>query len=223
MKTACVFSISLFPPAYMIERIRRSDIVIIVSDRIVDDKNRVNRCMIRTAMDRFWTLTIPVVQQYLPADETEIDKTIEWHDKMMKDVSRGYMGLAHANVAQNLAKHCFDGCNSQALIDWLLLSFLRTLDLAGFGNKLVHRGDSHQRRRYSNDSEFLLNMCLETEADRLIVGRTQKINLNQRLFQRNQVELDLQNWYGNKFINSRDSILDIVARYGTNEIDGLFT
>lgn len=222
MKTACVFSISLFPPAYMMERIRRSDVVIIVSDRIVDDKNRVNRCMIRTAMDRFWTLSIPVAREFLPADETEIDQTIEWHDKMLKDVARGYMGLAHADVAHNLVKHCFDGCTSKALIDWLLFSFLRTLDLIGMGNKIIHRGDSHQRNRYSNESEFFLNMCLETEVDRLIVGRTQKVNLNQRLFQRNQVELDMQNWYGTKFLNARDSILDIVARYGTKEIDGLF-
>jgi hypothetical protein len=159
-------------------------------------------------------LGIPVVQEYLPADETEIDKTIEWLEKMLKDVSRGYMGLSHADVAHNLVKHCFDGCTSNALIDWLLLSFLRTLELIGMGQKTVHRGDSHQRARYSNDSEFLLNLCLETEVDRLIVGRTQKVNLNQRLFSRNQVELDMQNWYGNSRVNARDSILDIVARYG---------
>jgi hypothetical protein len=207
----------------MAQRLNRSDVIIILSDRIVDDKNRVNRCMIRTAMDRFWTLGIPVVQEYLPADETEIDKTIEWHDKMLKDVSRGYMGLSHADMAHNLVKHCFDGCKNEWLIDWLLTSFLRTLDVIGMSNKIVHRGDSRQRRRYSNESEFLLNLCLETEVDRLIVGRTQKINLNQRLFQRNQVELDLQNWYGNKSVNARDSILDIIARYGTSDIPGLLT
>lgn len=206
----------------MIERIRRSDIIIIVSDRPVDDKNRVNRCMIRTSLDRMWTLTIPVKEEHLPADKTEIDTATEWKEKILKDVARGYNGLKYADVAHSFVKRCFDGCKSQNLIDWLLLSFLNTLDLIGWPNKIVIRGDSLQRKRYENESAFLLNLCLEAEADRLIVGRNQKLNLNQRLFQRNQVALDLQQWYGTKYVNARDSILDIVARYGPKEIDSLF-
>lgn len=222
MKTACVFSLSLFPPAYMLERIRRSDVIIILSDRCVDDKNRVNRCMIRTALDKMWTIMLPVVEEHFPADETRIDNTLPWHDKMLKDVARGYAGLKYGDTVHNFVQHCFDGCHSEWLLDWLLLCFINTLELVHWQHKIVHRGDSRQRRRYSNDSEFLLNMCLETEADRLIVGRNQKVNLNQRLFQRNQVELDLQSWYGTKSVNPRDSVLDIVARYGTTEIDKLF-
>lgn len=205
----------------MIERIKRSDIIIIVSDTPVNERNRVNRCMIRTAMDRMWTLTIPVVTEQLPADETKIDQNIPWHEKMLKDVMRGYHGLKYGDAAHNFVKHCFDGCNSDQLIDWLLLSFLNTLELVGWGKKEVIRGDSHQRNRYGNESDFLLNLCLEKEADRLIVGRTQKFNLNQRLFQRNQVELDMQNWFGTSKMNARDSVLDIVARHGT-DIDALF-
>ena len=203
-------------------RVMNSDVILILSDRTVNDKNHVNRSMIRTATDRYWSLTVPVETEGLPADESRVDTKMPWKHKLFSDTTRAYTGLNHLDEVQHFTKHCFDGVEGDALVDWLLAAFVATMKMLKWDRKQIFRGDTLQRRRYSNESEFLLNLALESESDRLIVGRTQKVNLNQRLFQRNQVDLELQNWYGNKKINSRDSILDMIARYGAEGVEALF-
>lgn len=214
MKIATVFHLALFPPSYLFERISRADVVLTLSDKIVDEKNHVNRCMIRTGMDRMWNLTIPIDQKGVPADECRVVDSIAWREKIRKDVARAYAGLKYVDMAAALVRDAFPDGHSEWLVDHLLQSFTMALHRIGWDKEIL-RGDSRQRRRYTNDDDYLLNLVLEAEADVLILGHTQKTNLNQRLFKKNGIELLTQDWYGSNFITARDSILDMVARHGT--------
>lgn len=220
-KTATVFHLALFPSSYLFERISRADVILTLSDKIVDDKNHVNRCLIRTAMDRMWNLMIPIDQKGVPADECKAVDTIAWREKIRKDVQRAYVGLKHSDAAISVVREAFPDGQSEWLVDHLLHSFSTVLSRIGWEKEIL-RGDSLQRRRYSSEDEYLLNLCLEAEVGALIVGHRQKSNLNQRLFRKNDIELVVQDWYGSNFITARDSILDMIARHGTEELSKKF-
>lgn len=217
MKIATVFHLALFPPSYLFERISRADVILTLSDKIVDEKNHVNRCLIRTALDKMWSLTIPIEGKGSPADECTVPEISPWRIKMRKDVQRAYTGLTFHNEAIDVMNHAFPEGQSDWLVDHLLHSFVTVLDKIQWKKDII-RGDSRQRRRYNNDDEYLLNLCLEADADALIVGHTQKTNLNQRLFKKNNIELLVQDWYGSNYITPRDSILDMIARHGTQDL-----
>jgi hypothetical protein len=216
-KTATVFHLALFPSSYLFERISRADVILTLSDKIVDDKNHVNRCLIRTAMDRMWNLMIPIDQKGVPADECKVVDTIAWREKIRKDVQRAYTGLKFSDVALSVVREAFPEGQSEWLVDHLLHSFTTVLNRIDWKKEIL-RGDSLQRRRYSTEDEYLLNLCLEAEVGALIVGHRQKSNLNQRLFRKNDIELVVQDWYGSNFITARDSILDMIARHGTEDL-----
>lgn len=217
-KIATVFHLALFPPSYLFERIARADVVLTLSDKIVDEKNHVNRCLIRTSVDRMWSLTVPIAEKGIPADECRVVNTIQWKEKIRHDVYRAYVGLTHAGVAQQLVRDSFPDWQPEFLVDHLLHSFTTVLHRIGWKKEIL-RGDSRQRRRYTNDDDYLLNLALEAEADALIIGHTQKTNLNQRLFRKNGIELLTQDWYGSAFANARDSILDVIARNGAENVE----
>lgn len=216
-KIATVFHLALFPPSYLFERISRANVILTLSDKVVDEKNHVNRCMIRTVMERMWHLTIPINAKGIPADECRVVETLEWRKKMRSDVMRGYTGLKFSQTALEIVAEAFPEGQSEWLVDHLLHSFLVVLKKIAWEKEII-RGDTLQRRRYSNDDDYLLNLCLEAEADALIVGHTQKQNLNQRMFRKNGIELLTQDWYGSNYITARDSILDMIARHGPDDL-----
>jgi len=189
----------------------------------VDYRHRVNICGIRTALDRIWRLTIPVTQENLIADISMVDNKIPWRDQMCDDVKRAYVGLPGADAARSLVRNSFKGVRSDGwLVDYLFNAFLLSLEQIHWKPRDVFRGDSHQRARYKNESEYILNLCLEAEIDRLIVGYRQRHRLGIKLFESNGVRLEVQEWEETQAMQSRDSILDVIARHGTENIEALF-
>ena len=218
MRTATVFSLSLFPKAFLLNRVCRADVILVLTDTILDDWNHVNRCTIRTAGESFKKLTIPVTRINLPIDEARVENPRGWSSQFTRDVRKGYRGLRRAAEVEQLANTCIGQIESPWLTDYLMTAFLKTIDALGLQRKTIVRGSSEYRHRFPNDSEYFLDTCIEHDCDRLIVGHHQLSRLHQRLFRRNDVELVPQKWDGSKEIPAHDSILDILARLPLDEI-----
>jgi hypothetical protein len=220
-----VFSLALFPQMYIMERVRRSEVVIILSDPIINEKSPLNRCTIRTAVDKMWHLTVPVASNSgLAADKCGVPLTDAWRRHIIREVTRGYGGLLHLPDAVDLVEKCLAEAGSDKqewLVDVLMTSFIRLLDELKW-EKEVFRGDSLQRRRYGSDSEFLLNLALEAELDSLTVGNRQKQDLNQKLFRKNGIGLAAQQWQRPTGMGAHDCILDVVARNGLAKAKAMF-
>src|SRR6266571_3261786 len=127
MKIATVFNLCLFPPSYLLERISRADVILTLSDKAIDERNHVNRCPIRTAIDRVWSLTIPIDQKGVPADECQVVDQIPWRSKLYKDVQRAYAGLKFSDTAVELVRAAIPQQQSEWLVDHLMHSFLTVL------------------------------------------------------------------------------------------------
>lgn len=222
MKTGCVFSLSLLPQMYMMERISRSETVLVPSHHVVGQQNPINKCKIRTATDRIWALTVPLVEENLPADKSRVAPMLSWRKYILKDVAKAYNGLLFASEAQGMVERCIAKENSPWLVDVLLDGFMNILKELGWEREII-RGDSLQRRRYKDESEFLLNLALEADLDCLIVGHHQmRYQLDRRLFQRNGVGLSTQFWQRPAILGETDSFLDAVARVGVAQAKAMF-
>lgn len=216
MKSGCVLSLSLLPQQYMMERINRSETVIVLSNAVVGEFNPVNKHRIRTAIDHIWALTIPLVRENLPADKCEVMPGAAWRRFILNDVSKAYGGLLHSRQALELADKCLPKVRHPWLVDILMHTFINLLEELHWDKEII-RGDSLQRRRYKDESEFLLNLALEREVDVLIVGYKQMKSLDQRLFRKNSVKLVEQHWQRPKNLGKTDSFLDVVARMGIDQ------
>lgn len=203
---------------YIVQRIFHSDVVILFSNGVVDQKTQTNKCRIRTALDQIWQLKIPVQKMGLPTDETQIDNDVPWRDRIINDVRRGYRGLPFAKRAEELARRSFTDAQDDWFVNALMNSMTATLEFMDWGKKDIIRGSTLQRRRYNDESEFVLNLCLEAGVDKLYGGSRMLRELRPRLFKENQVELEVQRWDGTQQINALDSALDLISRYDLSEI-----
>jgi hypothetical protein len=217
LKIGCVFSLALFPQLYMMQRVRHSDAVLIVSDSPVNDYRPLNKCALRTLTDRRAHLTIPITSpDGTPADQCTIPPHDEWKKQAIKVVTQAYGGLRYADEVIDLVDKCLKDdseTRSPWLVDVLLGGFVRMLDELRW-DKQVLRGDTLQRHRYRDNSEFLLNLALEAEIDMLIVGGRQFDAINQKLFRKCGVELRAQHWNPPRGLGKTDCFLDAVARFG---------
>jgi hypothetical protein len=207
---------------YILERILRSDAIIIFSDEIVDLKSQIHCCRLRTSLDKIWKMEIPVVEKGLPADDTLIDNDIPWRPRIVSDVKRGYNGLKYSSVVEDLVKRCFNDLPDSKLVNALIGSFIELLKLMGWSDKQIIIGSTLQRRRYANDSQFLLNLCAEAEVQKLYGGYRQFQQLDRKIFHDNDIEIVHQQWTDAYKLNARDSALDMLARYASSQISELF-
>lgn len=217
-KTAAVFSLALFPQLYLFQRVSQADAVIVLTDRHLDDRNHVNRCMIRTAVDSFRKIKIPVNQRNRPADQVDVAKKSTWVQDIENDVRRSYRGLLYRKTAMQLLQNTIQTPDSPWLTDYLMEGFLGVLQVMGWEKKIVLRGDTLQRRRYGTESEYILDMCGMLDCRNILMGRSQLINSHRALFRRVGVEIIMQRWNESKEFPSRDSILDALARHPVEKI-----
>jgi hypothetical protein len=134
-------------------------------------------------------------------------------------VRRSYRGLPYQVQVEQMVSGAVERCHSPWLVDVLMLFFLSTLEKLNWNKKVIFRGPSVQRRCHPTESEFLLDLCIESGCDRLLLGRGQQMNLHQKMFRRNEIGLMSQRWEGSKYLPPRDSILDLMARYSTEDIN----
>lgn len=224
MKTATILSATLWPKMYHMERILRADTVIVRSDGLVNDDCRPYRCAVRPTFGKRSYVSMRLKRGYMPADLCRVAPQIHWRKKMAEDLRRAYMGLLHADLAQSIAHQGFDAVpqSSDWLVDYLMASLAAVLKELGWGEKEIIRGSTHQMVRYRNESEYVLNLCLEANADMLIIGASDWRRLNWKMFTENGVAARVQEYRGTPQLSSLDSILDVVARHGTSNIEGLF-
>lgn len=218
LKTATCFSLALFPQMFLLHRVKRADVIIVLTDKNIDETNHVNRCVIRTAMESYRSLTMPVLSIGLPVDRAVVPDRRTWGAQFARDIRRAYRGLVNTEEMEALVAETLSRVNSPWLTDYLMEMFVVVLERLGFGDKKVVRGSSGHRRRYPNESEYILDMCIEHDCDKVIVGRGQQLAMQQRLFRRNDLSILTQKWEGSKELPPRDSVLDVMARLPIEEI-----
>ena len=215
-RTATVFSLALFPPVFLFERVLNSDVVFVLSDRRLDDKNHANQCFLRSVAGCTWKIEIPVSEKGMPIDRVGVPERSNWFPQMQKEVRRSYSGLPLASAATELVSQLLPPFPSPWLADYLMHPFVMTLEYLGWGKKIV-RGDTVQRNRFATDCDYLLDLCRENRCQRFIVGTGPEINCK-GLFHKAGVTVRPQHWDGSRTLRGRDSILDAVARFSVADI-----
>jgi len=200
---------------FLFERVLNSDVVFVLSDRRLDDKNHANQCVLRSAAGAPRRVEIPVHRKGVPIDEVDVPEPSTWFPKMQQEVRRTYGGLPMASAATELVSQLLPPYASPWLTDYLMHPFVKTLEWLGWEKEIV-RGASVERHRYVVDSEYLLDLCLQNNCKRLIVGTGSE--MNRPLFRREGVNIIRQQWQGSAALPVRDSILDAVARLSAADI-----
>jgi hypothetical protein len=215
-RTATVFSLALFPQVFLFERVLNSDVVFVLSDRRLDDRNHANQCFLRSAAGGTRKIEIPVRNKRVPIDEVDVPEPSTWFPDMQIEVRRIYAGLPLASAASELVSQLLPPYTSPWLTDYLMHPFVMTLRWLGWEKEIV-RGATVQRGRYAEDSEYLLDLCLQNGCKHFIVGTGPEITYR-RLFRSEGVTLVSQQWKGSSTLPARDSILDAVARFPAADI-----
>jgi len=217
-RTATVFSLALFPQVFLFERALNSDVVLVLSDRWLDNENHASQCFLRSAAGGTQKIDIPVRKKGVPIDDVDVPGCSNWFPQMQKEVRRIYCGLPLALAATELVSQLLPPYTSPWLTDYLMHPFAMTLRWLGWEKEVV-RGDSRQRNRYATDCDYLLDLCLENRCQRLIVGTRPETQCRGR-FHKAGVAVVHQHWDGSRILRGRDSILDAVARFSAAEIRG---
>ena len=214
-KTATVFSLALFPPVFLFQRVVNADVVFVLSNRRLDDRSPANQCVIRSAVGGTRKIEIPVCTKGMPIDLAAVAETSTWFPKMQNDVRSAYKGLPNAPAASELLEKSMSG-TSPWLTDYLMQAFMMTFERLGWEKDIV-RGDTVQRHPYDAESEYELDLCLQNGCERFIVGTGPEIKAR-KLFRSKGVTLVSQDWNGTANLPARDSILDAVARLSAADI-----
>jgi len=217
-RTATCFSLALFPPVYLFRRVLDADVVLVLSDRHLDDKNHANQCVLRSFSGATRRIEIPVRKKGVPIDDVDVPDCSTWFPKLQEEVHGLYRGLPHASAAVELVSQLLPPYPSPSpwLVDYLMHSFVKTLEWLDWKREIV-RGASVQRQRYVVDSEYLLDLCLQNGCQRLIVGTGSGMK-DQALFRREGVNIISQQWQGSATLRAQDSILDAIARLSAADI-----
>jgi WbqC-like protein family len=213
--TATVFSLALFPQLFLFERVLNSDLVFVLTDRRLDARNHANRCVLRSASGSRRTIEIPVCQTDVPIDQVDVPDRSKWSSDLQREVRRTYGGLQLAGAACDLVFKSLSDFDSPQLTDYLMHSFVVTLERLGWKRKII-RGSSFERRVCVTDSEYLLKLCVEHNCSRLVIGRSEAAR--DSLFHRAGIRVSRQQWSGSTILPGRDSILDAVARLSAEDI-----
>ena len=215
-RTATFFSLALFPQVFLFRRMLSSDVVFALGDRWLDDKNHANQCLLRSATGGTQKIEIPVCKKGVPIDDVNVPECSTWFPEMQKEVRRIYGSLPLASAASALLSQSRPPFTSPWLIDYLMHSFVMTLNWLGWEKEIV-RGPRVRRQRYVVDSEYLLDLCLEYGCQRLMVGAGQEMKYR-TLFRSEGVSVIGQQWRGSAALPVRDSILDAAARLSPADI-----
>ena len=208
---------------FLINRMKHADVIIVLTHENLDETNHVNRCVIRTAMESYRSLTVPVVATGLPVDAVQVQDPRSWAAQFTRDVRRAYRGLHRTEEVQRLTSEILNKVQGPFLTDYLMHILVGVMAELGWNKKVIVRGSTTHRRRFPSDSEYVLDMCIEYDCDQIFVGRGQQLDMSQRIFRKNAVEIITQKWQGSKEIPGRDSILDTLARLDVDEINSQLT
>lgn len=230
LRSCTAFQLGLFSQTFLYQRISQADVIIVLTDKELSPKSfqhHAHRCTIRTAYDEYRSIWIPLSKtesKALPVDHVKIQSQgHEWQKQLLRDVRRAYNGLPYQPEIEQLIAQGLQKINSPWLVDALMNLFLGTLAKLGWQNKKVIRGDSLQRRRYKDESAFLLDLCLHAECERLILGNKQIEGLNRKLFIKNEIALSPQLWKPGPAFPFQDSIIDLMVRHPVTKIEEIFS
>ncbi len=220
MRTAVEFSLALFPQVFLFQRILQADVIFVLSSRIIDQKQHVNRCALRRADGSHYNLVIPIERLAAPApiDQTPVQDPKSWLPAMLTALDGCYRGLKFAKVAKALVHDSLENIDSPWLTDYLMSTFVATRRTLGWEHKEIVRVDSVELGTRLDESHVLVNCCGEYNCDRLIVGKAERLRLKEKLFREKKIELVTQHWCPPSLISAQDSVLDNIARYSTSEI-----
>ena len=217
-RTATAFSLALFPQLFLFERVLNADLVFVLSDRRLDDRNPANQCVLRSDFGATQRIEIPVHRRGVPIDQVEVPEPDTWFPEIEQQVARIYSGLPMASAATGLVSQMLPPNTSPWLTDYLVHPFVVTLRWLGWEKEIV-RGATEQRRCYPADAEYLLDLCLQKKCDRFIVGAGAEARYRS-LFRHGGVRIISQHWHGSADLSARDSILDAVARFSASDVRG---
>lgn len=207
----------------------QADVIILLTDKELSPKSyqhHAHRCTIRTGYDEYRSIWIPLLRQGddpKPVDLVRIqNQGHDWQKQFIRDVRRAYIGLPFQKEVEQLVVEGLQKINSPWLVDALMNLFFSTIKTLGWKNKTVILGDSLQRRRYKDESTFLLDLCMRAECEKIILGVKQIDQLNRKLFMKNEIALTPQRWHPDDTIPWKDSIIDLLARHPVAKIEELF-
>ena len=101
-RTATFFSLALYPQVFLFERVLNSDVILLLSDRRLDQRNHASHCILRSAAGGKAKIEIPVQKNGVPIDDVDVPECSPWFPDMQKEVRRIYSSLPLASAASEL-------------------------------------------------------------------------------------------------------------------------
>ena len=139
---------------FLFERVVKSDVIFVLSDRWLDDIDHANQCVLRSAAGVDRKIEIPVLRKGVAIDDVDVPDPSTWFPGMQAEVRRTYSGLPLGAAASDLVSQLLPSYTSPWLTDYLMNSFVVTLKMLGWKKEIV-RGAALQRRAI----QFIPSTC----------------------------------------------------------------
>ncbi len=220
MKTV-IHQPQFFPYPGFFHKLNMADIFVVMDD-VQYDKRFTNRNRIMATSGWIW-LTVPINKdhKFLPNMLVEINNDSEWRELHWKKIYQSYARARYFN----LYKHYFENLYKREWTHLFELDFVtlkKTIEWLGIKIEIVKESELNIKGKAT---ERLINVCKAVGADTYISGKGGKSYIDEKLFQKNFIKLEFQDYvcpqYDQRFSKSFIpdlSIIDMMMNVGPESL-----
>ncbi len=208
-----------FPYPGFFHKLTLADYFVIMDD-VQYDKRFTNRNRIDAPNGWIW-ITVPINKshKFSPNNEVEINNKISWKNDHIKKIFGSYGKAPYFNNYKQYFEELYQK-EWKNLFDFNFETLKKTIEWLGIKTKIIKESELNVT---DTSSERLLKVCKAVGAETYISGIGGKNYLNEKLFEKNGVELLYQNYHFNEYPQRFSkpffpnlSILDLLFNMGPN-------
>lgn len=191
-------------------------------DDVQYDKRFTNRNKIIATNGWTW-LTVPInkTQKFLPNNQIEINNKSSWKDLHWKKIHFSYSGSKYFHLYKDYFQRLYNK-EWNYLFDLDLETIKQVMHWLGIKTKIIKESELNVE---GSSTERLVNVCKSVGADTYISGLGVKGYMNEKLFEKNNIKVQYQNYnqhiyqqhLAKSFIPNL-SIIDLLCNMGSDSM-----
>tara|TARA_Y100000590_G_scaffold290537_1_gene327046 strand:- start:5234 stop:5911 length:678 start_codon:yes stop_codon:yes gene_type:complete len=201
----------------LFHKVNQADIFVIQDDVKFDERwgNR-NKIISSTGYTR---LNVPILKghKFLENKDVKINNLIKWRKIHWKKITGGYNNAKYFHLYKDYFKNLYEK-NWEFLFELNFEILKKCMNWLGIKTKIVIESDLNVAGK---STERLVNVCKAVGADSYLSGVSGRDYLNEKLFEKNNIELRYQNYESIKYAQNLSntfipnlSIIDVLSNIG---------
>lgn len=222
MMKAVIHQPQYFPYPGFFHKLSMVDVYVIMDD-VQYDKRFTNRNKIIATSGWMW-ITVPInkAHKFLYNMNVGINNALPWRETHWKSIYQSYANAKYFNLYKDYLQKIYQK-EWDLLFDLDFQTLKKTIDWLGLKIEVVRESELNVK---GTSTERLVNACKAIGADTYVSGRGGKNYINEKLFEKNNIEFEYQNYsavpYRQKlsetFIPDL-SILDLLVNVGPDSMN----